>query len=111
MVINLTIGGKSEAVVLTSMLEAFDRLLRPGTIIVSGLGNEGNTDTHYRGKIDDMNTVSDILIQVGEQKNLEIVVSCIGPDKINASIISPSGELVTLWLIPQIKRYIQEDLI
>lgn len=93
MVINLTIGGKSEAVVLTSMLEAFDRLVRPGTIIVSGLGNEGNTDTHYRGTIDDMNTVSDILIQVGEQKNLEIVVSCIGPDKINASIISPSGEL------------------
>ncbi|SCI67301.1 PII-type proteinase precursor [uncultured Clostridium sp.] len=93
MVINLTIGGKSEAVVLTSMLESFDRLLRPGTIIVSGLGNEGNTDTHYRGKIDDMNTVSDILIQVGEQKNLEITVSCVGPDKINGSIISPSGEL------------------
>ena len=78
MVINLTIGGKSEAVVLTSMLESFDGLVKPGTIIVSGLGNEGNTDTHYRGKIESMNTISDILIQVGEQKNLEIVINCIG---------------------------------
>jgi subtilisin family serine protease len=93
MVINLTIGGKSEAVVLTSMLESFDRLVKPGTIVVSGLGNEGNTDTHYRGQIDNMNTISDILIQVGEQENLEITISCIGPDKINGAIISPSGEL------------------
>lgn len=93
MVINLTVASKSEGVVETTLLESFDSLTIPGVIIVCGLGNEGNTDTHYRGNINSINEVVDILIQVGEQKNLDIIASCVGPDKITASLISPSGEL------------------
>ena len=93
MVINLTVACKSEEIVETTLLESFENLNIPGMIIVSGLGNEGNTDTHYKGNIKNVDEVVDILIQVGEQKNLDIVVSCVGPDKINASLISPSGEL------------------
>lgn len=86
-------ASKSEGVVETTLLESFESLTIPGVIIVCGLGNEGNTDTHYKGNIKNINDVVDILIQVGEQKNLDIIVSCVGPDKINASLISPSGEL------------------
>lgn len=93
MVINLTVACKSEGVVETTLLESFESLTIPGVIIVCGLGNEGNTDTHYKGNIKNISDVVDILIQVGEQKNLDIIVSCVGPDKINASLISPSGEL------------------
>ena len=93
LVINLTVASKSEGVVETTLLESFESLTIPGVIIVCGLGNEGNTDTHYKGNIKNINDVVDILIQVGEQKNLDIIVSCVGPDKINASLISPSGEL------------------
>lgn len=92
-VINLTVASKSEGVVETTLLESFDNLIVSGVIIVSGLGNEGNTDTHYSGEIKSVNESVDISIQVGEQTNLDIVVSCVGPDKMSASLISPSGEL------------------
>ncbi|MGL5756066.1 MAG: bile acid germinant receptor pseudoprotease CspC [Paraclostridium sp.] len=93
MVINLTVGEKSKAVILTNFLDSFTYLMRPGTVIVSGSGNEGNTDIHYRGKLQNTKDITDILIQVGQQKILDIIVSAVGPDKISFSIISPSGEL------------------
>ncbi|WGX75427.1 hypothetical protein QJS64_15735 [Paraclostridium bifermentans] len=68
MVINLTVASKSEGVVETTLLESFGSLTIPGVIIVCGLGNEGNTDTHYKGNIKNINDVVDILIQVGDQK-------------------------------------------
>lgn len=93
MIINLTIGERSRAVILTNFLDAYDELIQAGIIIVSGAGNEGNTDIHFRGTLRSMKSIEDILIQVGEQKNLDITVSCIGPDKITPYVISPSGEL------------------
>lgn len=93
MVINLTIGERSRAVILTNFLDAFDDLIQAGIVIVSGAGNEGNTDIHFRGQLRSIDSVEDILIQVGEQKNLDITISCIGPDKIIPYVISPSGEL------------------
>ncbi|MDO7205164.1 S8 family serine peptidase [Paraclostridium bifermentans] len=68
LIINLTVASKSEGVVETTLLESFESLTIPGVIIVCGLGNEGNTDTHYKGNIKNINDVVDILIQVGEQK-------------------------------------------
>lgn len=97
MVVNLTVGEKSKAVIVTNFLDSFTYLMRPGTIIVSGAGNEGNTDIHYRGKLQNEKDISDILIQVGQQKILDITVSAIGPDKISLAMISPSGEL-SYWL-------------
>jgi subtilisin family serine protease len=62
-------------------------------IIVSGAGNEGNTDIHYEGTIRDQGIAQDILIQVGEQHALDIVLSGNGMDKISVQLISPAGEL------------------
>lgn len=75
------------------MLSTFNELSKPGTIVVSGAGNEGNTDIHYRGSIKNKEKVDDIIIQVGEQTNLDITLVVNGPDKIGAMLISPSGEI------------------
>lgn len=93
MIINLTIGLISKSIVESTMLSTFNELLEPGIVVVSGAGNEGNTDIHYRGKVKDKNKIDDIVIQVGEQTNLDITLVLNGPDKIGATLISPSGEM------------------
>lgn len=92
-IINLTIGLMSKSIVEMAMLDTFEQLNESGIIVVSGAGNEGNTDIHYEGKFTDKTKVQDIVIQVGEQKNLDINLVTSGPDKIGALLISPSGEL------------------
>ncbi len=93
MVINLTVGSKSRASIEVSMIDSFDELSRSGIVLVSGAGNEGNTDIHYSGNIQMFDKSQDIVIQVGDQLNLDITLSPIGPDKIGAAIISPGGEM------------------
>lgn len=93
MIINLTIGLISKSIVESTMLSTFNELSQPGIVVVSGAGNEGNTDIHYRGKIKNNEKVDDIIIQVGDQTNLDITLVVNGPDKIGAMLISPSGEM------------------
>lgn len=92
LILNLTVSERSESIILTNFLDTFNELKRPGNIVVSGMGNEGNTDIHCSGKFTSMEEVEDVIIQIGNQENLDISVSCIGPDKISATLISPSGE-------------------
>jgi hypothetical protein len=75
------------------MLDSFSELSTSGKILVGGAGNEGNTDIHYNGRIQMTDKNQDIIIQVGEQLNLDITLSPVGPDKIGAAIISPDGEM------------------
>lgn len=91
-IINLTVGSKTSSGNLTTYLDTFTDLSTANTILVSGAGNEGNTDIHYKGNFIN-ESYSDVKIQVGEQKALDISVLGVGPDKIGAMIISPSGEL------------------
>lgn len=93
MIINITIGERSRAVIEATMLDSFNDLTKSGIVVVSGAGNEGNTDIHYEGNVKNVDQIEDIIIQVGDQKNLDIVLCTNGPDKIGASIISPSGEM------------------
>ena len=93
MVINLTVGARSTSGIEVSMLDSFEELGGSGRIVVCGAGNEGNTDIHYSGNIQMSDKSQDIIIQVGEQLNLDINLSPIGPDKIGAAIISPGGEM------------------
>lgn len=93
MVINLTVGGRSTSGIEVSMLDSFEELDGSGRIVVCGAGNEGNTDIHYSGNIQMADKSQDIIIQVGEQVNLDITLCPIGPDKIGAAIISPGGEM------------------
>ncbi|MGL6107124.1 bile acid germinant receptor pseudoprotease CspC [Romboutsia sp.] len=92
-IINLTVGAMSSAISSANIFEVFNVLRSAGVIMVSGVGNEGNTDVHYHGKFTNLNEFQDIIIQVGEQENIDIVLNAIGPDKINAMLISPAGEV------------------
>ncbi|CEO20766.1 bile acid germinant receptor pseudoprotease CspC [Paraclostridium sordellii] len=93
LIINFTIGLAAKSIIELTLLETFREINEAGVIFISGAGNEGNTDIHYEGNISANNGFEDIIIQVGQQKNLDITLTNIGPDKIGASIISPSGEL------------------
>lgn len=93
LIINLTVGLMSKSIVNLTMLETFSDIGKSGIIVVSGAGNEGNTDIHYQGIITSLEEKNDITIQVGEQLNLDIIIVAVGPDKIGASIISPGGEV------------------
>ncbi|TAN65828.1 peptidase S8 [Paraclostridium sordellii 8483] len=93
LIINFTIGLVAKSIIELTLLETFREINEAGVIFISGAGNEGNTDIHYEGNFSVNNGFQDIIIQVGQQKNLDITLTNIGPDKIGASIISPSGEL------------------
>ncbi|WP_455540147.1 bile acid germinant receptor pseudoprotease CspC [Terrisporobacter sp.] len=100
-IINLTVAESSRSSILTNLLDTFDYLRSSGVVVVSGAGNEGNTNIHYEGNINirnESNVVTtlpyvDIIIEVGEQKNLLITLNTNGPGKGGVSIISPSGEI------------------
>lgn len=93
MIINLTIGSRSSTEVETTIIETYSVFNRPGMIIVSGAGDQGNTDIHYSGNIKQTDAYQDVILQNGENKNLDITISGNGPDKLDILLISPSGEL------------------
>ena len=93
LIINVTIGTMSNATTDTSVLDTFGDLSKSGVFIVTGAGNEGNTDIHYSSQFERLDEMDDVIIQVGEQENIDIVLSTNGPDKIGARLISPSGEV------------------
>lgn len=93
MIINLTIGARSSTDVEATILDTYPVFNRPGMIIVSGAGNQGNTDIHYSGYFTGIGDNQDVIVQNGENKNLDITLSGKGPDKIGVQLISPSGEL------------------
>ncbi|MEG1311866.1 MAG: bile acid germinant receptor pseudoprotease CspC [Romboutsia sp.] len=92
-IINLTIGERARSGIEFTGLNSFDYLNNSGVIVVSGAGNEGNTDIHYEGSFRNSLEQQDIIIQVGKQRALSIIMSTNGPDKIGAMLISPSGEM------------------
>ena len=81
----------------TSELEGFiDTATRQlGVSVVSGVGNEGDTDTHTEGKFDKPGAIKTIEVAVGKnQKNLFFNIYIAKPDRVSISITSPSGEVV-----------------
>lgn len=92
-IINISIGARSGAMIDTNILDSFGVISERGTIIVSGAGNEGNTDIHYSGRLKNIGESQDISIQIGKQKCIDITLCCKKPDKIGATLISPAGEL------------------
>lgn len=93
LIINLTIGDKSQSIILTNLLETFPFLSSTGVVLVSGAGNEGNTDIHYEGQFQDNQTYQDVIVEVANQKMLDISLTANGPGKIGVTVISPSGEM------------------
>ncbi|WP_373598549.1 bile acid germinant receptor pseudoprotease CspC [Paraclostridium bifermentans] len=103
MIINMTVGTKSNIRIEASIIESYKDLQKSGMVLVSGAGNEGNTDIHYGNKILIENEYQDVIIQNGDNKNLDIILSGTGPDKIGIQIISPSGD------VSQIVKYSPDD--
>lgn len=93
LIINLTIGDRSQSVILTNLLDTFPFLSSSGVVLVGGAGNEGNTDIHYEGIFNDNQTPQDVIIEVDNQNMLDITLSANGPGKIGVTLISPSGEM------------------
>lgn len=93
MIINLTVGTKSDISVEAPILETYSEFEKSGRILVSGAGNEGNTDIHYHNNIKLVKDYVDVDFQNGENNNLDVILSGSGPDKIGIQIISPSGDV------------------
>lgn len=81
----------------TTVLERFiDRYANErGVIAVAGTGNQGDTETHTRGKLEKTGDINNVELQVGpNQKGLSVFIWATSPDKISIGITSPSGESI-----------------
>ncbi|WP_312286052.1 bile acid germinant receptor pseudoprotease CspC [Terrisporobacter sp.] len=108
LIINFSVGATSTSIYNLSILNTFTDLSQSGTVIVSGAGNEGNTDIHYSGQFSkgtsfSENDYQDIILQEGEGTNIDITINFLGPDKVKVAIISPSGE------ISQLSEYVPDN--
>ncbi|WBW97903.1 S8 family peptidase [Oceanirhabdus sp. W0125-5] len=66
-----------------------------GVAVVTGTGNNGDTNTHTSGKFENQGEIKNIELKVGEnQRNLDLQIWGRKPDKLSVGIISPSGELI-----------------
>lgn len=92
LIINLTIAARS-SYGLNTLLNTFNELQYPGVVVVAGAGNQKNTYMHYAGKFIDEFDLNDIIIKFGDGENLDIYLEGADLDRVNATIISPSGEV------------------
>lgn len=98
LIINFSMGATSTSLYNLSILNTFRELYQSGIVIVSGAGNEGNTDIHYSGQFNkgskfEKDEYQDVILQEGDGTNLDITINCLGADKIKVGVISPSGEI------------------
>ena len=64
-------------------------------IFAVGTGNQGNSQTHFSGKINSTNESSTIEVQIGPNQNyLYVDIWCRFPDKLSIGMISPSGQVI-----------------
>ena len=93
LIINLTLGQRPRSLILTTLLNTFSEIRSNGVFVVSGAGNEGNTDVHYEGSLQGVDNFQDVILEVGEQKNLDITIALNDPGRVGVELISPSGEI------------------
>ncbi|MDU3335177.1 bile acid germinant receptor pseudoprotease CspC [Paraclostridium bifermentans] len=105
LIVNFTVGTISSINIEAAIIESYGILEKSGIVLVSGAGNEGNTDIHFAGTLKDVDSYRDVSIQNGNNTNLDIVIRGKGPDKFFLQLISPSGD------ISQIIRYAPDDRI
>lgn len=69
---------------------------RRGFIIVTNTGNQGASQTHASGVIRSAGDVSNIEINIGpNEKNFSCIIWILKPNRMTASLVSPTGEVVT----------------
>ncbi|WP_243108710.1 S8 family serine peptidase [Clostridium rectalis] len=66
-----------------------------GVCVVTGCGNEGDSDTHTSGRLGKTGDEKTIELKVAEnEKNISFQIWGNKPDKFSLSIVSPSGEVI-----------------
>ena len=104
-ILNFTVGTTSGRDISQALLNTFEELYQSGFILVSGGGNQGNTDIHYSGNVSNGESV-DIDFQVGDDKNLTIIIDGYKVDKFEIALISPFGEISpTISYAPNFASY------
>ncbi|MDO5010853.1 MAG: bile acid germinant receptor pseudoprotease CspC [Intestinibacter bartlettii] len=104
-ILNFTVGTTSGRDISQALLNTFEELYQSGFILVSGAGNQGNTDIHYSGNVSNGESV-DIDFQVGDDKNLTIIIDGYKVDKFEIALISPFGEISpTISYAPNFTSY------
>lgn len=93
-ILNFTVGLTSGRDISQTLLNTFSELYQSGFILVTGAGNQGNTDIHYSGNVSNGESI-DINFQVGDDKNLTILIDGYKVDRFDAAVISPFGEIST----------------
>ena len=104
-ILNFTVGTTSGRDISQALLNTFEELYQSGFILVGGGGNQGNTDIHYSGNVSNGESV-DIDFQVGDDKNLTIIIDGYKVDKFEIALISPFGEISpTISYAPNFTSY------
>jgi len=96
-VISLAVGTNFGSHNGTSLVERYINEISKvrGVAVVSGTGNQGDSDTHTEGKIEKIGDINTVEIEIDDfQKSLKFEIWCSKPDKISLGIVSPSGEVI-----------------
>ena len=85
--------GSNESVAMTTLSLRNTLFFERGICMVSGVGNEGNTQTHTSGVIEFNGSEGYIELELSEDDpNVQIQVWMDRPDRVNCEVISPTGE-------------------
>lgn len=85
--------GSNESVAITTLSLRDTLFFERGICMVSGVGNEGNTQTHTSGVIEFNGSEGYIELELSEDDpNVQIQVWMDRPDRVNCEVISPTGE-------------------
>ncbi|WP_392485988.1 S8 family serine peptidase [Haloimpatiens sp. FM7315] len=98
MVIYIPLGTNEGAHDGSSILERYiDEISKfRGIVVVTGCGNEGDSETHAEGVIEKTGGEKTIELKVDSlEKNIRIEIWCKKPDKVSLGITSPSGEVIS----------------
>ena len=92
MVFNISYGS-NESVALTTLTLRNTLFFERGICIVSGVGNEGNTQTHTSGIVPFNGGEEYIELELSEDDpDVEVQIWIDRPDRVNCEVISPTGE-------------------
>lgn len=97
MVIFIPLGSNFGAHDGSALLERYidDVSKSRGIVVVTGTGNEGDSNTHTEGKIEKTGDVQTVEVKVDDkEENLLISIWCEKPDKVAVGLVSPSGESI-----------------
>ena len=94
LIINTVVGTNSLVGVSYKSMLNIKPFYTRGLCLVSGAGDEGNTQTHTSGRLQFNGDVKDIELEVvNEEENIEIQVWLDKPDTAKVAVVSPTGEV------------------